>query len=63
MDQIRAELSQRLVERVFREGEWSKKWWMTFVKRNFMNLELSLVFYVCLNKSEKLFTQLLNHIN
>lgn len=50
MDQIRGELSQRLVERVFREGEWSKKWWMTFVKRNFMNLELSLVYSVCWNK-------------
>ena len=43
MDQMRAELSQRLVERVYRDGEWSKKWWMTFSKRNFMNLELTLV--------------------
>ncbi|KAK8790322.1 hypothetical protein WA588_000481, partial [Blastocystis sp. NMH] len=39
MDQIRIEISRRLVERVFKEGDWSRKWWMTFVKRDFMNLE------------------------
>lgn len=47
MDQIRQELSQRLVERVYRDGDWSRKWWMTFVKRSFMNLELTLVSPVC----------------
>lgn len=30
----------------YREGDWSRKWWMTFLKRDFMNLELTLV-YVC----------------
>lgn len=43
MEQIRIELSQRLVERVYRDGEWSRKWWMTFVKRDFMNMELTLI--------------------
>ena len=43
MDQIRQELSKRLIERVYQDGDWSRKWWMTFVKRNFMNLELTLV--------------------
>jgi singapore isolate B (sub-type 7) whole genome shotgun sequence assembly, scaffold_15 len=27
----------------FKEGDWSRKWWMTFVKRDFMNLELTLI--------------------
>lgn len=30
----------------FRDGDWSRKWWMTFLKRDFMNLELTLV-YMC----------------
>ena len=30
----------------YHEGDWSRKWWMTFLKRDFMNLELTLV-YVC----------------
>ncbi|CBK21912.2 uncharacterized protein [Blastocystis hominis] len=47
MDQIRVELSRRLVDRVFKDGEWSKKWWMTFLKRDFMNLEISLLCIVC----------------
>ncbi|KNB45571.1 hypothetical protein JH06_2431 [Blastocystis sp. subtype 4] len=50
MDQIRIELSKRLVERVYREGDWSRKWWMTFLKRDFMNLELTLVYVCFLNK-------------
>ena len=31
----------------FKDGEWSKKWWMTFLKRDFMNLEISLLCFVC----------------
>ena len=46
MDQIRQELSKRLIERVYQDGDWSRKWWMTFVKRSFMNLELTLVLTV-----------------
>ena len=46
MDQIRQELSKRLIERVYQDGDWSRKWWMTFVKRSFMNLELTLALTV-----------------
>ena len=45
MDQIRQELSKRLIER-------SRKWWMTFVKRNFMNLELTLVSLVSFDSQQ-----------
>lgn len=51
MDQIRQELSKRLIERVYQDGDWSRKWWMTFVKRNFMNLELTLVSLVSFNST------------
>ena len=41
----------------FKEGDWSRKWWMTFVKRDFMNLELTLVSFV----SSKQWTSLAYH--
>lgn len=52
MDQIRQELSKRLIERVYQDGDWSRKWWMTFVKRNFMNLELTLVSLVSFDSQQ-----------
>ena len=52
MDQIRQELSKRLIERVYQDGDWSRKWWMTVVKRNFMNLELTLVSLVSFDSQQ-----------
>ncbi|KAK8807417.1 hypothetical protein WA158_004176 [Blastocystis sp. Blastoise] len=42
MNQIREEINNRIPLYIFKDGEWSKKWWMTFSKTNFMNLTLPL---------------------
>lgn len=54
MNQIRVEVEKRLIAIVYvheyltlissyKEGDWSKKWWMTFANKNFMNLTLNLL--------------------
>eukprot|EP00128_Syssomonas_multiformis_P006614 Colp12_sorted_trinity150504_noHs@13863 len=40
LTQLRQELGQRLVERVFKDNK-PDKWWMCFVKRNFLNKSLT----------------------